>query len=129
LPIAYTDIGYGVIAQSKTRYIQRVLEKKYGVLGKVAGRYLEAGFSVEMYHPTRYGPIHFIARGGGMKLAVEVVEKPGFVDVDVVKRLLEKAKLVSARPVLVLYSSKSRFSDDVYRFCKENNIKVRRVKH
>jgi hypothetical protein len=81
--------------------LARLLEEKYGIVGKVAGRYVTAGLHVTMMHPTRYGPVHFVAQGNGLKLAVDVV-----VENDPLKAaelLKKKAELLKAKPVLVLY--------------------------
>ncbi|ABL78355.1 hypothetical protein [Thermofilum pendens] len=109
-------------------YRGRLLEKRYGVLGKVARRYLEAGLSVELLHPTRHGPIHVIARGNKQVLAIEVADKPGKVGADRVKLLLEKAKLVKAKPVLVLYSEGAFLDEEARKLCEENKVKVKVVK-
>jgi RecB family endonuclease NucS len=114
---------------ARARYLIERLEQKFGVIGKVAGRYIAAGLSVELMHPTRYGPIHIIARGDkGKILAIEVVEEANKVTVDQVKTFLEKAKLIKAKPILAIYSSNFKLPDDVYKFCKENGIKIKVVR-
>jgi len=114
---------------ARARYLIERLEQKFGAVGRVAGRYIAAGFSVELMHPTRYGPIHIIARGGkGKILAVEVVEQVNKVTVDQVKTFLEKAKLIKAKPILAIYSNDFKLPDDIYKFCKENGIKIKVVR-
>jgi hypothetical protein len=113
---------------AKVRYFQKVFEDKYGVIGRVAGKYLEAGYSIEFMHPTRYGKVHILARKEGKILAIEVVDKPGNLDENTVKTFLEKVKLLNAKPVLVLYSDGPRLSDDLHKFCIDNGIKIRRIR-
>jgi hypothetical protein len=114
---------------ARARFLAKKFEEKYGVIGKVAGRYIAAGLSVEFAHPTRYGPIHLVARGCGGKLfAIEIVDKLEKLTLDTIKTLAEKAKLVRAKPVLVLYFSNIRLSDELYKFCVENGVKIRVIR-
>jgi hypothetical protein len=57
------------VVTARQRYMIRRLGRVYGIVGRVAGRYVAAGYSVELNHPTRYGPIHIVARGNGQVLA------------------------------------------------------------
>jgi hypothetical protein len=113
---------------AKARFLIRKFEEKYGIIGKVAGRYVAAGLSVEFMHPTRYGPIQIVVRGGGKVFAVEVTENTAKLSLDSIKVFIEKAKLIKAKPILVLYSSNAKLSDELYRFCIENGVKVRVIK-
>ncbi len=113
---------------SRAKYICRIYEKKYGVVGRIAKRYIMAGYSVEFMHPTRYGSIHIVARGDGQKIAIEVFDKSSTVSMETVSRLLEKSKLIGAKPILILYSNGPRIDNEVYRYCIENGIKIRRIK-
>jgi hypothetical protein len=113
---------------AKARFLIRKFEEKYGIIGKVAGRYVAAGLSVEFMHPTRYGPIQIVVRGGGKVFAVEVIENPAKLSLDSIKVFIEKAKLIKAKPILVLYSSNAKLPDELYKFCIENGVKVRVIK-
>lgn len=108
---------------ARARHVASALKSKYGVLGAVAGRCLAAGWSVELMHPTRYGPIRLLCRGGGLTLAVEVYEGPRVVALDELRILLERARLVKAKPVAVLCRG-AKLSDEAYKFCVDNGIKV-----
>jgi len=79
---------------AKIRFVQKALIEKYGNVGIVASRYLEAGFSVRVNHPTHLG----------------------------------SAKLVRAKPILVLYGNGPKLSDELFRFCKERGVKIRRIR-
>ncbi|MDK6029163.1 hypothetical protein QPL79_07285 [Ignisphaera sp. 4213-co] len=109
-------------------YLMKKLEERYGSVGKVAGRYLAAGLSVEFMHPTRYGPIHIVVRGNNSVFAIDVFDKPGKLSIDDVKTLIEKARLIKAKPILFLYSSAAKVDDDVYKFCIENGVKIKMLK-
>lgn len=116
------------MATAKTRYLQKIYEEKHGCIGKVASRYLEAGYSIELMHSTRYGCVHILARKSNMVLAIDVVDKQGTVTIDMVKLLLDKSKLLRARPILILYSDGPKIDDEVHKFCVEHGIKIRRLR-
>jgi len=113
---------------ARATYLQKIYRERYGSIGVVASRYLGAGYSVEIMHPTRYGPIHIIVRGNNTIMAIEVIDKPVKITIDNVQRLINKAKLVKAKPILILYSDGPTISDDVYSFCRENGVRVRRIR-
>lgn len=113
---------------ARQRYAVRRLGETYGILGRIAGRYVAAGYSVELNHPTRYGPIHVVARGDGQVLAVDVVYEGGKLTVEAARRILEKAKLIRARPVLAVYGlGWNNVPEELRRFCEENGVKLRVV--
>jgi hypothetical protein len=116
------------MATNRARYLSNLYKRKYGAIGEVASKYIEAGYSVEFMYPTRYGAIHIVARGNNQVFAIEVFDKPSTISIDVVNSLLEKSKLIKAKPILAIYSNDPRLTDDVYRFCVENGIKIKRVK-
>ena len=103
-------------------HLARTLEEKYGVIGKVASRYVTAGLHVTMMHPTRYGPVHFVVQGNGLKLAVDVVTGGDFLTA--AELLKKKAELLRAKPVLVLYGD---LKADVKKLA-ETGVNVRRVR-
>ena len=107
---------------------QKKLEQKYGVEGKVAGRYVEAGFHVRMHVATKHGTVSFVAIKGKEKFAVDVVNGKkvlGKADLDSLKK---KAESLSAKPVLVLYGSGPRLDDEAKNYAKENSIEVKRIR-
>ena len=115
------------MATARQKYISRVLARKYGLVGRVAGRYVEAGYSVELFHPTRLGPLHILAHKGNGIIAIEVFNK-GLVTLDAVKSLHEKSKLVKARPVVLLYGNSVGLSSEAESYCRENGVKIRRLR-
>lgn len=116
------------MATSRQLKLARIYEEKHGVLGAVAARYVTAGRSVEFNHPTRHGPVHLLVRGCGETLVVEVHAGSSRVTSDVVQRLVEKAKLLRGRPVLVLYSKSAEPSPEALELCRVHGVKVKRVR-
>ncbi len=107
---------------------KRKLEARYGVAGRVAGLYLEAGYSVAMNFPTPNGRLSFVAKKGGETLAVDVVAGSVKVGPDVVESLVSKALSIKARPVLVLYGSGPTLAEEAKAKISEAGVKVRRVR-
>ncbi|MEM3926817.1 MAG: hypothetical protein QXU13_04465 [Desulfurococcaceae archaeon] len=109
-------------------YLAKILEDRYGVIGKVASRYVKAGYSVELNHPTRHGAIEILARGNkGEVLAIEVVDSKKDLSISSVEKFLEKSKLIRAKPILVIYGG-VELPEDVYKFCKEKGVRIRRFR-
>ncbi len=104
------------------------LAQKYGVIGKVAGRYVTAGYSVDVVTTDSTAPYHFTAVKKGEKLAVRVYEKSGRVPTSVVLELAEKAKSDGYKPILVLYGSGPKVTDEVVTVARDNNVVIRRVR-
>jgi len=117
------------MSTARAKYLMKVFERKYGVVGKVGGMYLAAGLSVEFMHPTKHGPVHVVAKGvGGKVLAIEVVEDPSKETIEGVKTFIERAKSIRAKPILILYTSNAKLPTEVYKFCVENGVKVRIIR-
>ena len=104
------------------------LAQKYGVIGKVAGRYREAGYKVDVLTTDEEVPYHFTAVKKGEKLAIKVYHKSGGVPVEVVEKLAEKAKEEDYKPILVLYGAGPKLSEPVLTKAGELGVSIRRVR-
>ena len=104
------------------------LAQKYGVVGKVAGRYVTAGYRVDVVTTSEEAPYHFTAVRKGEKLAVLVYYKSGKVPAEVVEGLAGKAKEEGFRPVLALYGAGPKISEEVLGKARELGVSVRRVR-
>ncbi len=104
------------------------LAQKYGVIGKVAGRYVTAGYSVDVVTTDENAPINFTAVKKGERLAVKVFSKSGHVPVDVVSSLAAKAKESGYKPVLVLYGAGPKVTDELLGKIRDEGVSVRRVR-
>ncbi|QOJ79414.1 hypothetical protein IG193_02830 [Infirmifilum lucidum] len=112
---------------ARIRYLSRQFRKRYGVIGRVASRYLEAGLSVRINHPTRLGPAHIIAHGNGQKLVVEVYYSSKPLEPDTVQRVAEKAKLLRAKPVVALYG-KTPATKRALEVATKLGVKIKRIR-
>ena len=108
---------------------RRKLEQKYGVEGKVAGRYVEAGFHVKMHVTTKHGAVSFVAIKGREKLAVDVVSSKRALSKADLESLRRKAESLSAKPVLVLYGAGPKLDDEARNYARENSIEIRRIRN
>lgn len=107
---------------------QKKLEQKYGVEGKVAGRYVEAGFHVRMHVNTKHGRVSFVAIKGGEKFAVDVISGKKVVKKEELEAIKKKAESLGAKPILVLYGSGVVLGDDAKEFIKEGSVTVKRIR-
>jgi hypothetical protein len=109
-------------------FTSKKLAEKYGVEGKVAAKYVEAGYSVRMRFPTSHGVVSFVAKKESTLLAVDVIEGSRVIGVDTVRSIAEKAKSINAKPVLILYGSGPKLSDEAKKAVAELGVTVRRFR-
>ncbi len=107
---------------------KKKLEKRYGVEGRVAGLYVEAGYSVAMRFNTPAGTLSFVAKKEGQMLAVDVVSGSVRVGADTVKNLASKASSIKAKPVLILYGSGPVLTEEARKAAQEEGVAIRRVR-
>jgi predicted RecB family endonuclease len=112
----------------RTAYLRKRLRRRYGVLGIVAGRYLEAGYSVELGHKTSKSLIDIVARKEGGALAITVVSGPSRITGSLVREAAEKAGLIRARPILVLYGRGHRIEEDALEEARKLGVVFRRIR-
>ncbi|ABM81038.1 hypothetical protein [Hyperthermus butylicus] len=109
-------------------FTKKKLAEKYGVEGKVAGRYVEAGYSVKMKFPTPKGTVSFVAKKESTILAVDVIYGSVNVGRSMVETIAEKARSINAKPILVLYGSGPVLLDDAKTAARELGVEIRRVR-
>jgi hypothetical protein len=120
----------GAIAMTLAEIVfqKKKLEEKYGVEGKVAGFYVEAGYDVRMSFNTSKGTLSFVAKKGSQLLAVDVIVASKVLGKEVIEALAEKAKAIKAKPVLILYGAGPKLSDEAKAAAKELSVEVKRVR-
>lgn len=109
-------------------FLKKKLEKKYGVVGKVAGRYVEAGYTVNVGFQTAKGNIDIVAKKEGQILAIDVITGSVKVGTDVIERLKEKAATINAKPILVLYGAGPQLQEEALKKAEELGVEVKRVR-
>ncbi len=115
------------LSLAEIRFIQKKLKEKYGNIGVVAGKYVEAGYSVNVKRiKTSKGVIDIVAVKGGEKLAIDVYDKTGIVSPDIIEQVYEKAKQVNAKPVLAIWGRGAKISNEALSKAKELGVKIKR---
>ena len=116
------------LSLSKIVFMKKRLKEKFGVVGVVAGRYVEAGYSVRIGFDTAAGKVDIIAKKGGQTLVIDVVEGKTVVDVAKIEEIVRKAKSINGKPVLILYGSGPRISDNAREKARELSVELRRIR-
>ncbi len=112
---------------ARLRYQQKLLSKRYGVIGRVAALYLGAGLHVTLNHPTRYGPVHVVATGNNQRIAVDVYASPKPASTAAVEAIASKASLLKAKPVLALYGG-ADVTPEALELARKLGVEVKRVR-
>ncbi len=85
-------------------YLSNTLTRKYGILGRVASRYVLAGFSVRVNND------HILIKGRNESKVVVVVESSKELR-DKAGKVKELAKRLSSKPVIAVYG-RCKISDE-----------------
>ncbi len=112
---------------AKRIFESKMLSEKYGALGKVAGRYIKAGYSIRGVDLEERS---FIAARRGEKLLVKVIWNVNKIDDSMLDELKNKAKTLNAKPLLIVYGAKPRVSAirSIIDSIKAREISFRRIK-
>ncbi len=111
---------------AEIRFLQKRLEEKYAEIGKVAGKYIEAGYTVNVKKiKTPKGVIDIVAKKSET-YAIDVYKKTGPVPVSIVEEITEKARTINAKPVLVLWGKGPKITQEVLKKAEELGVKIKR---
>ena len=113
---------------ARVEFLKKRLAKRYGIIGRVAGRYVEAGYSVELSHPTRSGTIDVVARKAGTIIAITVLHGSVKVTASHVEEAARRAEHLNAKPVLVLYGRGPKVSQEAVAKAEELGVELKRVR-
>jgi predicted RecB family endonuclease len=113
---------------AKEAFEAKKLAQKYGVIGKVAGRYRESGYKVDVLTTDDEADYNFTAVKKGEKLAIKVYHKSGTVPVEVVEKLAGKSKEEGFKPILILYGAGPKLTEQVSAKAGELSVSIRRVR-
>ena len=113
---------------AKEAFEAKKLAAKYGVVGKVAGRYRIAGYQIEILDPSEEAIANFIAYKRGEKLIVKVYNKAGYIDTSVIEKLSHEASSRNSKGILILYGAGPKVKGELIEKAKELGISIRRVR-
>ncbi|MET1160835.1 MAG: restriction endonuclease [Thermoprotei archaeon] len=114
---------------ARERFIVNRLLEKGGVVNKVATRYVAAGFNVRV--KPNINDIDIIAIRNtkmGERYGIKVLHEKREYGVEVVNRVLETCKQHSLKPVLILYGSGPRLSEEALNRAREEGVIVKRIR-
>lgn len=105
------------------------LASRYGVVGKVAGRYRTAGFQVKVESIDAEAGYHFIAWRRGEKYVVYVYSKSGRVPDEIVERVAQASSEAGrSRPILILYGAGPKIASGVLEKARSLGVSIKRVR-
>ncbi len=113
---------------AKAKFISKKLAQKYGVIGKVASRYVAAGYSVNILSEQSNSFFDIIAIKSGEKYAIKVFTNAKEIGYEELKKIVDEATKIGAKPIAVLYGSGPRISEDALSKLDELHIKIKRVR-
>jgi len=107
---------------------QKKLAQRYGVVGRIAGRYLEAGYSVAVGLETPAGRVGFLAQKAGERIAVDVYTGSVRITKEQVVAIADKAAALKAKPVLALHGRGVKVTPEALEEAKKRGVAIKRFK-
>jgi len=113
---------------AKARFISKLFRERYGVIGIAAGRYISAGYGVKFN--IRSGEVVFdiVALKENEKLAIKVYNGKVILEIEDVNKIIDAAKNINAKPVIILYGRGPKVSDELINKLDEIEISIRRIR-
>lgn len=113
---------------AREKFVWKKLREKYGVIGEVAGRYIAAGYGVSVN--VKVGDVLFdiIASKKGEKLAIKVFYGARIVKSGEVEALVKAAENINGKPVIILYGSGPKVSEDALEKIREHGVGLKRIR-
>ncbi len=102
------------------------IAKRYGLVGKVAGRYVAAGYNVTVKPPIK--GVDFIASGQGRRYGGFIFSGKTTVTPDKIEEVAKIAKTYGLEPLVVLYGRGAKITAEAIEKAKELDVKIRRVR-
>ena len=78
----------------------RVLETRYGLKGKVASRYLKAGYQVSI---LKNHPMDILVTGNNHRFIIKIVTKRTELTDNLIKSVQEYARKMNAKGIIAIY--------------------------
>ncbi len=113
---------------AREAFIAKKLRSRYGPVGYVAGLYVKAGYSVRVGVSVGGRSLDILASKEGVRLAITVITGSGTYGRSVVEEAKKLGDALGAKPVLVLYGSGPKLSEEAVKAAEELGVSVRRVR-
>ncbi|WP_244372467.1 hypothetical protein [Staphylothermus marinus] len=105
--------------------INKLLRKK-NVVGKVAARYVAAGFNVTVNPPLK--GVYFTASKHGVRYAGIVLWQKKKVGEEIIGKAKEIADKYKVKPIIILYGSGPIIDKDIVAKAREAGIIIKRIR-
>ncbi len=102
----------------------KILEKKYGLKGKVASHYLKAGYQVSI---PRNQPVDIIAVGNKNRFVIKVVARKNELTSETIKGVQEYAKRANARAIIAIYGG-LKVDKEFIENATSSGVKLKRIR-
>jgi hypothetical protein len=114
------------MATARQMFVINKLSRKLGVKGRVASRYVEAGYSVRVDPPLE--GVDFTASKKGVRLAGIIITGRKTVDADTIENAKKIGEEYRVKPVIILYGSGPSITPEALRKAREYGVSLRRIR-
>jgi protein involved in ribonucleotide reduction len=111
---------------AKQIFLMRKLSSKYGVSGRVAARYVAAGYSVTVNPPLK--DVDFVASKHGVRFAGIILSGKKLYGVEIVEKAREIGEKYRVKPLLILYGTGPRITVEALEKAREYGVIIRRIR-
>ena len=94
---------------------------------KVAKRYVKGGYKVKKHYIIKHGEIDILAKRGKETLAIEVKSGKPVITSTIIRKLVQKARSLKAKPVLALTSNKFKITSKARKEIKKYKVRIKRL--
>lgn len=109
---------------SRAVHKSKILQKKFGIIGKVASKYILAGFHVNIV--PRKG-LSFIAVRGNERFGILVINSLKEIE-NKVKQIISETEKLNLKPILVIYGNYGPLNKDLKKKIEELGVKIKLFK-
>lgn len=114
------------MTSAKRLFLMRKLREKYSVKGRVASRYIAAGFSVTINPPLT--GVDFTATKHGFRYAGIILWEKKTYNTDVVEKAHSIGEKYRVKPLIILYGSGPRITREAVEKARELGVIIRRIR-
>lgn len=107
-------------------FVMKKLVKNYRHVGRVAARYVAAGYSVTVNPPLK--GVDFTATKHGIRFAGIILAEKKTYGVEEIEKAKEIAEKYKVKPIIILYGAGPRLATEALEKAKEYGIIVRRIR-
>lgn len=107
-------------------FVMRKLITNYGYVGKVAAKYVAAGYSVTVNPPLK--GVDFTASKHGIRFAGIIFAEKKTYGVEEIEKVKEIAEKYKVKPLIILYGAGPRITSEALEKAKKYGIIIKRIR-